>query len=233
MGLIIYDLDFLGNTLVIPDGETLFTVCFDVIAPIGDCSDVSFSNSPTAIGFEDEFGLPLAIIQNSGAICIGFQPLDYTVFVTDTTCLGTASVVVTATGGEGPYDVVVQQFDPTSGPTYFDVIDTIGGSITFTGIGNSNNIAATYSVCINDRNNNTLCDTITLDIPTLGSQIAFIQEPGCNGSDDGIIKAVVLVGGVAVQNPGPQFTFQWSPLSLPNPTRNFAGWSCVWRSSIR
>jgi hypothetical protein len=129
--------------------------------------------------------------------------------------------------------VVVQQFDPTSGPTYFDVIDTIGGSITFTGIGNSNNIAATYSVCINDRNNNTLCDTITLDIPTLGSQIAFIQEPGCNGSDDGIIKAVVLVGGVAVQNPGPQFTFQWSPLSLPNPTRNFAGWSCVWRSSIR
>ena len=218
VGLIIYDLDFLGNTLLIPNDEALFTVCFDVIGALGDCSEISITNSPTAIGFEDEFGLPLALTQNSGNVCIGFQPLDYTVFVTDTTCLGTASVVVTATGGEGPYDVVVQQFDPTSGPTYFDVIDSLGGSVTFTGIGNSNNIAATYSVCINDRNNNTLCDTILLDIPTLGSQISFIQEPSCNGSDDGIIKAVVLVGGVAVQNPGPQFTFQWSPLTLPAPT---------------
>jgi hypothetical protein len=126
IGLIIYDLDFLGNTLLIPNGETLFTVCFDVIGTLGDCSDVSITNSPTAIGFEDEFGLPLALTQVPGAVCIGFQPLDYTLFVTDTTCLGTASVVVTATGGEGPYDVVVQQFDPTSGPTYFDVIDSLG-----------------------------------------------------------------------------------------------------------
>lgn len=221
VGLLLYDQGQLGNVLSIPDGDTLFQICFNAIAPLGACTGLTVSNNPTAVGFEDATGQPLALTVDTGRVCINFPPLGFTVAIFDTTCLGTASMRVTATGGMSPFSVTVHEFCPAPGPTYSGNISGIGSSYSVLNtIGNFNNVTSCYAVCVTDSNGigQTICDTINVMIPTLGSQISFIQQPTCNGLDDGLIQAVVLVGGSAVANPGPQYTFSWSPNTVPNPS---------------
>jgi len=214
IGLVLYDQTTIGNVLSIPNGETLFEVCFNVVGVLGQCSGLTISNSPTAVSFEGNVGQTLALSADPGSVCVQFLPLDVLVAIFDSTCLGTASMMVTATGGASPYSVVVQEFLGTvQGPTYSGTISGSGSFYTINNtIGAFDNMTRTYYVCVTDSNGlgTTVCDTIEVLIPTLGAQISFVQQPSCNGFKDGIVNAVVLIGGVPVANPGPNYTFQWS-----------------------
>lgn len=220
IGLIIYDLDVLGNVLSVPDNGSLFNVCFDIVGVLGQCSGLSITNNPTAVAFEDASGQSIALTSDTGSICIQFLPMDFQIAITDTTCLGTASMEVTATGGVAPYQYSVT-VEEVGGPTYSGTIVGSGSTYTVANtIGNFNNLTNVYYVCVTDDNDvlPTICDTISVTIPTLGAQIDFVQLPTCNGADDGILNAVVFVGGVAVPSPGPNFTYLWTPSSVPDPT---------------
>ncbi|MBL7828942.1 MAG: gliding motility-associated C-terminal domain-containing protein [Saprospiraceae bacterium] len=217
IGFLIYDIDVVGNVLTIPNDSVLFELCFDVVGQLATCTGLTVSNTPTSVAFEDEMGQNLAVTVDTGSVCVGFAPLDFTIDIIDTTCLGTASMVITATGGVSDFDITVNEFN--TGVVFPGSISGIGSSFTITNnIGNFNNLTYTYEVCVTDDSNTMLCDTIDVFIPTLGSQISFVQTPTCNGLENGIIQAVVLVGGSPVANPGPQYTYAWSPNTVPNPT---------------
>ncbi len=63
------------NPQSLPNGSKLFDICFDVVGQSGDRSDVSFSNSPTAIeiaNFNETFDVKLfdgSVIVGEGADC--------------------------------------------------------------------------------------------------------------------------------------------------------------------
>ncbi len=213
IGLVLYDQTPIGNVLSVPNGETLFEVCFNVVGVLGQCTGLTISNNPTTVSFEGDMGQTLALTADTGSVCVQYLPLDFQVAIIDSTCLGNASMKITVNGGASPYSVVVHEFAPVTGPTYSATIVGSGQMYTINGtIGNTNNLVNMYSVCVTDSNGlgTMVCDTFEVMIPTLGAQISFVKEPSCNGFFDGIVNAVVLEGGVPVANPGPNYTFLWS-----------------------
>lgn len=216
LGVIIVD-NLTANAISIPDGETLFEICFTAIGQLGDCSGIGITNFPTGVSLEDAQGANLAISVDTGEVCISFLPLGFTYEVIDTNCLGQATLVITPSGGVPPYDIII---DETNGPTY----STLNGTIVDTGIGeyvldpvgNPNNTPVTYEICVTDNNGlgATRCTTLVVNIPRLGAQINFAQQPLCNGGSTGIISAVVLEGGVVVPMPGTNYNYQWAPAGV-------------------
>ncbi|MCB9355691.1 MAG: gliding motility-associated C-terminal domain-containing protein [Lewinellaceae bacterium] len=212
LGAIIYDQDNIGNTITIPDGEVLFEVCFNVIGPMDSCTVMTAANSPSQINIEDPMGNSLALTVNNGQMCVGFLPFDILIEVIDTTCTGTASIMVTASGGLEGYEVVIEKL--VTGPSSLGNIANSGGSYVRSGLNDG-----VYSICVTDDNGvgtNIFCDTITLSIPTLGASLQNTQSPSCSGNMDGTVTAIVSVSGTVVPNPGPNFTFNWTP--APSPT---------------
>lgn len=203
------------TTIFIPDDSTLFEICFTAIGNLGDCSGLGVINTPTGIALEDEMGQNLALTVDTGQVCIAFLPLSFTFTVTDTTCLGEALLTITPVGGVEPYDVIVRQ-DPGTGPTYSGTVLTSGGTFDVQNVGSPNNTPETFEICVTDNNGSgaTQCTTFVVNIPRLGAQINFVQEPLCNGQNNGIISAVVLQGGITVNNPGPTYTYAWAPANL-------------------
>lgn len=213
LGLIIYNQDVLGKVIDVPDGGTLLELCFTVLGPLDSCSGLNVTNNPTLINIENATGSTVAVTANPGQICVGFLPLDIALEVVNKTCLGTASLKVTATGGVAPYDVIATSL--TGGPTYSGNIATAGTSFT-----QSNVQSGTFEVCVTDANNDTKCDTIVLDVPILGVSLQNTKRPTCFGDSDGIVTAIVSLNGTAVANPAPPtFNFSWSPV---NPAGNVA-----------
>lgn len=209
------------TTITIPNGATLFELCFTAVGPLGACSGMGVTNNPTGVAFEDDMGQNLALSVDTGQICVAFLPLDFGFAVIDTTCLGQATLTVTPVGGVEPYDITVMETTPAGpGPTYSGSVSNSGNTFTVPTIGSSNNTPYSYTICVVDNNGlgASQCTTIVVDIHRLGAQINFAQQPLCNGLTNGIINAVVLEGGVIVNNPGPNYTFAWSPATVPNPT---------------
>lgn len=210
LGLIIYHQDILGKVIAIPDGGTLLEICFTVIGPLDSCSALNTTSSPTFINFDNATGSISAGSTVPGQVCVGFLPLDIAIEVIDTTCTGTASIKVTATGGGPGYDVLITNIN--TGLNFPGAISNAGGSFIRTGVQ-----SGTYEVCVTDSTNLTICDTITLDIPIIGASLQNTKQPTCFGYSDGTVTAVVTLNGVAQPNPGPNFTFTWSPV---NPAGN-------------
>ena len=215
LGAIIYDQVNLGNVISIPDSATLFEVCFNVVGQLGDCTPLTITNAPSAINMEDEFGAAVALTALDGQVCVDFVPLSFTATVINPTCNGTASIQVSATGGQTPYEVIRQKIP--NGAVSLMNIATAGGTVVYTGL-----TSGDYIIRVTDNNGfgNAVEDTITIDVPTLGVALDVTSQlPTCNGSADGTVTASVLLGSTPVTNPGPpQFTFAWSPANVPNPT---------------
>lgn len=214
LGTIIYDQVNLGNVISVPDGEALFEVCFTVIGPLGACSPLGITNSPSAINIEDELGAAVALTAIDGQVCVDFVPLSYSISIVDTTCTGTASIEVTVTGGTLPYEIIRQRLP--GGAVNLANISTAGGTATFAGQMNGD-----YEIRISDNNGfgTTIRDTVNIDIQTLGVALDVTSQlPTCNGSTDGVVTASVLIGTTPVNNPAPpQFTFNWLPTTVPTP----------------
>lgn len=203
------------TTIFIPDDSTLFEICFTAVGTLGDCTGISVINTPTGIALEDEMGENLALSVDTGQVCVAFLPLSFTFTVTDTTCLGEALLTIVPTGGVEPYDIIVNENAPT-GPTYSGTVLTPGDSFEVQNVGNPNNTPVTYDICVIDNNGAgaTQCTSFVVNISRLGAQINFAQEPLCNGQSNGIISAVVLQGGIIVNNPGTNYTYAWAPAAL-------------------
>ena len=196
-----------GSPFSVANGGTLFEVCFTIIGQLGECSPIAITNTPTQIGIENQTGNQQAITADSGQVCVNFSPLTSVVEFIDTTCLATATLKVTATGGQPPYDVTVQT---VGGPVTAGSISISGGMYAIPGEQNG-----TYIVRVVDDNGfgQELIDTITLNLTTLGVALDLTKLPTCYGSADGVITANVFVGSTPAPDPS-VFTYTWKPDSI-------------------
>ena len=205
LGIVVNDLQ--GDAFSVANGGTLFEVCFNVIGQLGDCTQLSITNTPTQIGIENQQGVLQAITADTGQVCVNFTPLTATVEIIDSTCLGTATLKVTVTGGQAPYDVIVEF---VNGPTVFGSITTSGGMYTLTGVGNGTIIT---HVIDDNGIGQEITDTVVINLTTLGVALDLTNLPSCNLAMDGLITANVFVGSTPAPDPS-AFTYSWLPASI-------------------
>ncbi|MBK8558247.1 MAG: hypothetical protein IPL65_22065 [Lewinellaceae bacterium] len=204
LGMLYYNA--LNNGATIPAGETLFEVCFNALGQLGECSPLNILNSPTAVQIENSLGIPLAVSVDTGSICIANQVFMVTNEIIDTTCLGTAAIQVTATGGNAPFQVIWQQI-PTGANANASILNS-GGTYTTPQLQ-----AGTYEIRVTDADGfgTLIADTVVINIPILGASLDLSLPPLCNNQCSGIITANVFVGSTQVPPPaGPDFGFTWT-----------------------
>jgi hypothetical protein len=208
LGVLVYNSVMIGAPINIVNGQSLFEVCFQVIGPLGSCSPLGINNFPTPISIENAAGLALAVTVDTGQICVNYQPFTVNVVEKDTACSGI--VTVTAHGGKPTYDVVIKKVP--NGPTSLTTITTDGGTFVSPLLTNG-----VYSVCIRDSSGigTEICDTVTINIPTLGTSLDLTQMPACFGDSTGSATANVFINGSIVTTPGPNYSFTWNP-AKPN-----------------
>jgi gliding motility-associated-like protein len=205
-GIIIFqwnDFNPMGTTL--PDGAVMFELCFDVIGVIGDCSPLEISGDPTDIEIISMGGL-VDFQLEQGQLCVSDNTLNVNISTTDLSCPGAddGTFTVTASDGTLPYQVNWQLLPggPVQGPGQ---INAQGGGFT------ANNLeAGDYLITISDNGPaNDFIDTISiLEGPTL-NVIFTLTPPACNGGT-GDITAVLVLDSVTINNPGPEYVFEWS-----------------------
>ena len=208
------------TTSIVPNPVTgeLFEVCFTVIGQLGDCTQLSFTNLPTQIGIENQQGAQQAITTDTGQVCVNFTPFMSVVEFIDTICPGpgnvTATLKITASGGQVPYDVQWKRILPTVSGTTSSTIATSGGMYTASGLTNG-----TYEITVTDDNGlgQILIDTITLDLQSIGASLDLTKLPSCFGSKDGVIHANVFVGSTPAPDPT-AFTYIWTPAAADTAT---------------
>ena len=197
--------DFNPAGSTIADGSVMFTLCFDIIGNLGDCSAIAFSDMPLGIEIITPVGLA-DVILNDGQICASDDIPTVSITTSPVACPGfmDGSFTVTVSGGTTPYQVSWQDLGggPVQGP---GVINTQGGSFTA-----SNLASGSYAVTVADGGTAPdFIDTVFVDEgPALN--VIFTQvAPLCNGGT-GSITAVIVLDSVVVVNPGPQYVFEWS-----------------------
>ena len=192
-----------GSTL--SDGAVMFSLCFDIIGNLGDCSDVEFSNTPLAVEVITAVGLADAILLG-GDICATDAIPVVTIISSPEACPGfmDGSFTVMVEGGTPAYEVFWQDLagGPVQGP---GVINTQGGSFTA-----SNLSAGNYALTVTDSGSAPeYLDTVFIDEGPALNVIFEQVAPLCNGGT-GSLTAVIVLDSVPVFNPGPQYLFVWS-----------------------
>ncbi len=209
-----------STAINVTDGEVLFDICFTAIGPLNSCTDLSISSTPTQISVEGTTGIPVAVSDQLEQVCVSFLPVSFVASITDTLCSGQATLTVDPIGGVYPIEVTVTDLGPNPNPFPLGILN--GPNDVYTAsVGDFNNTVFQYEICVTDDNGNgsTFCDTITVAIPSLGAQLEFTQTPSCNGENDGIVTAIILIAGSPVANPGSNFSYVWTAATnLPNPT---------------
>lgn len=192
-----------GTTLV--DGSTFLEVCFSVIAPLGTCTPLDVESFPSLVTMDYANGQQAAITIDTGQVCVDLIPLDVKFYVDKPNCDGTASVGVIISGGDAPYDITWKML--SGGATKL-----ITALVADTILTDPLPEPGPWIVCVTDGNGagTTICDTITIDVPTLGATLTVTQMPTCNGGMDGELRADVSVDGVLIPNPGASITFSWN-----------------------
>jgi gliding motility-associated-like protein len=201
------DFNPVGSSL--PDGSVLYTLCFQVVGALGDCSPVAYSNDPVVIEVITPLGLT-DVITNDGEICATDNTLNVVVTATPAACPGVSNGSFTATvsGGTTPYQISWQNLGggPVQGP---GVINTQGGSFTASNLATGN-----YGVTVTDGGSAPdFTGTIFIDEGPALNVIFTQTAPLCNGGT-GSITAVIVLDSVIVTNPGPQYTFLWSNMAM-------------------
>ncbi|MEZ4988260.1 MAG: hypothetical protein R2795_25070 [Saprospiraceae bacterium] len=209
------DLSFTGLTL--PDGATVFEICFDVLGEIGDFSPLDITNSPVPVEIVDVDGNPLTLNTRPGTVQVSNNP--FFVFITQDslTCpsFDNGRFTVLVDQGTAPYQFVwntVPLSGPNEGPV---VIGADGGSSTV-----SNLAAGRYQVTITDSSIPQLMVTDTIEVlagPVLGITIRD-TIPTCFGESDGSLRFIPTSDGLPIENPGPEYSFTWGvPNGVTNP----------------
>lgn len=202
------------NGAGIADNDTLFQVCFTVLGAIGDCSPLNIGSFPTLVSMDDNVGNQLGVTVDSGQVCIDLIPLEVAFFVGPPTCMSTAPLGVIINSGTAPFDLEWRGI-PTGTTGFNGGINVLGDTVWTLPVPEG-----VYEVCVTDQNGFGIqvCDTLTVDVPSLGATLVVIQSPTCNGLSDGSVQAEVSVDGVVLPAPvGPNFVFNWNPAQPGNP----------------
>lgn len=194
-----------GADVSIPDGETLFEICFDVVGALNDCSPITAPNFPAVMGATDAMGEEAALIFENGSVCIGNTTVLATV-TASTTCNTPGNISITVTQGAAPFDITYTGPSNGSGS-----IGTLNGNFT------ANNLpAGVYTVTVVDNVGNSTSATATVTVNSLGITGLNFVQPTCQGLNDGTASVQINLNGSTVSNPGSEYSFQWNPSSLPN-----------------
>lgn len=200
-----------GGNVTVNDGETLYSICFNVIGLDGTTSDVTINGSLTPIevtriinGSQDIVGLNTT----PGTVSVSSACNVSVMLMQDSTSCPNDSdggFTVTASGGSAPYTFFWQRqpAGPIQGP--FQILAD-GGSSTInmlpTGV---------YNITLSDSSapdDDFIGSIEVLGPPSLGVSLESIA-PTCNGFSDGQVSAVVTIEGVVVSPPPPTITFEW------------------------
>lgn len=208
LGLVLFKSNGSPITILPSGSGTLIQVCFNVIGNLGDCTGLTVTNNPSAIGAETANSF-VGMTIDTGSVCVQYLPLLLKDTLINPTCTGEMTLRVTVTGGNDPYNITWAPL-PLGTPVTSGVIATEGG--TYTSPQTLPN--GDYRVCVQDDNGFgvQVCDTITVSVPILGVNLAFTQ-PKCFGDSTGIVTANVLINGVAAPDPS-KFTYDWAPAGL-------------------
>lgn len=212
LGVSVFDNNPVGAPIVIANGGTLFSVCFDVIGALGQCSPLGFANTPTPVIIENQIGLIQAVTADTGQACIGFKPLTSELII-DTLCMGTALIKVKPSGGVAPYEVKIEKLP--AGVVFFGTVPADGG--IFIPTNTSTNGDFVITVIDGNGSGDTIITNLTLNIASLGAALDLTGMPSCNGSSDGSVKANVFMGTTLVPNPGSNYSFAWTGPGGPHP----------------
>lgn len=200
------------NGIAVPDNEALFDICFTVLGVIGDCSPIDFGSFPTLVSMDDNVGNQLGVTADTGQVCIDLIPLEVEFYVGAPTCESTASLAANIIAGTAPFELTWRGL-PTGA-------SGMNGGITMADTVFTLPLAeGQYEICVTDQNGlgMTVCDTLTVDVPSLGVALVVLQSPTCNGDSDGSVRAEVNVDGVVLPGPlPPNFVFTWSPAQTPS-----------------
>lgn len=212
LGVVVYDVDTIGQIITIANGGTLFEICFTVIGPLGDCSPLNITNTPTPISIEDENGIILAVTQDTGQVCSNFLPLSLTAGI-DTLCFGFGTITACPVGGMPPYEITIMSVPAAGNPTYFANLANFGDCYTTPQLPNGD-----YKITLIDNNGtgDTIVQTLTINVASLGAALDLTKLPLCNGDKNGSVVATVFLGSTPVVNPGSNFTFTWNVPNAPN-----------------
>lgn len=210
LGFVWNSFDF-ENGVTLPDGETIFELCFNVIGDLGDCSDLNITGDAVALEVGDVSDSPQQYGVNirQGKVNITDDPFFAVVMQDSLTCpsFDDGSFTVTVDQATAPYRFfwnTVPVSGPNNGPV---IIPNNGGSATV-----SNLPAGTYQITITDAAvpQEMIIDTVeVLAGPDLGATLSF-TSPTCFGESDGVVEAVLTLDGVVVGSPGPNYDFNWA-----------------------
>lgn len=210
----------------LPDPSNLFQICFRAIGPLGQNTDLTFNPQVFELikGANDQL---LGFILNNGGINIapGNLFVDYT--LDSIQCFGdnNGGFSLSVAGGNTPYQVNWTQLEAVVPRTGNGTIDTDGNSLSFTGLPGGN-----YEITISDASNPVEVRIDTIEIfspPSLGINLVNTL-PRCAGESTGSIQTELIVGGQIINDPGTEYTFQWTSTnmnvgSLDNITSGFYG----------
>ena len=205
--------------ITLPDGASLFEICFTVVGPNGSSSPIEIVGSPTPIDVFDGsqpgptgLGVAMGIIINNGSVtAITTANFNTTVDPTDISCGGLM---------DGSFDVTIGGIAGSTEPYSIAWTNsTTGATGTITGVNNGQMVsetglaAGTYNLIITDSSTPPQSEVVDpFDIEDPGPLIVNISpmEPNCNGGTDGTLTANVSIGGVTVADLT-GYTFNWSP----------------------
>lgn len=206
------------NGVTLADGEILFQICFDVIGTGGDVSPITFNESEVSIEITNPCGA-VTFSGTDGEVEVTLEAFGVDVDVTDETCAGEedGTFTVTATGGQAPYNITWTGINTgtVGGPA---VINTNGGSFMATGLQPD-----AYTIVITDNLGAVVNESASIaDGLGLGATINAMI-PTCFEDCNGSLTVQVSENGVIINNPGPEYSFQWSNMETTQTINNLCG----------
>lgn len=182
------------NAISLPDGTTIFEICFDVVGQPGDCSNVFINGYPVIEEIANQDGEYLDLIVVEDKICVKSK-LDLEIITGVCGANGSqqGSLRFKFIGGNPNYNYTILP-SGTNGVMSFENTDV-----------QLNNLAAgTYTINVTDANGNTASKVIEVsDGPSIDFGIEA-SDPTCFAGINGKLKITNLTGGV------PDYKIKWS-----------------------
>ena len=205
-GRIQYDGTFDGP-VDLADSTVIFELCFDILGAEGTFSTLvarpgEFTRDPAVVGQP---------VINDGLIVSTAKAFLVTLDPAMETCRGDNNGTITAqaAGSVSPYTFAIRQLTPTNQPIFLNDRTEEGNpaTTTFNGL-----TPGQYAVRAISADGTEVLDTVqVIEGFDLNSILDDVQQPSCNGGDDGILTVEVTEQGVAVADPiGAGYTIVWS-----------------------
>lgn len=193
----------------LPNGGTLFEICFDVVGSNGDQTDINLIDLPTfPFEFANSTGNVSPLV-NPGLLTIGSNnSLDLDLTGTNETCLGlnNGSLSALAVGGNAPFEFTCVN----SSGTFNDNIIIVDPTIAYTLNGL---VPGEYTVTVTENAGAgplTVQESITI-LPGIELAIIIDPEEGPCFGDPGDISATPALNGASIPFPyPPNYSIEWS-----------------------